>query len=184
MSNSLSTVAVRKTEQWRIFRLVAMSLMLIAVTVGAISSPAEAAPPGFKGCSVIDNGRPYWSSDQYGRYIHATLKYRCNTGKEYSFLGTLYQNPDGQSGTEIGSIYHGGVATAPYVTGGFGQCDGVQNSRFTIAYSLTILTAHKYYQTPVYTLPCHYRASLVSIMAEAGSRVPSAPLADTVAPAR
>lgn len=120
------------------------------------ASPASAAPPSFSGCSVIDNGRPRIQQDQTGSYIQAILKYRCNSAKEFDFVGVLYQDVDSQGGDYVVSIANAGVNTSPYVTGGFGICDGTRSTQFNIVYYLTLGGVDKYYQTPAYTFNCHY----------------------------
>jgi len=96
-------------------RIAALIVSIVMVLTPAIAaSPANAAPPGFSGCSLIDDGRPQLQQDQYGSWVWAILKYRCDGAREYEFLGTLYQDPDSQGGYEIGSIYRYGVETAPY----------------------------------------------------------------------
>lgn len=133
---------------------------LLAVALGGANvlttQPAHAAPPSFSGCELLDDGRPMRANDQYGAWMYSIIKYRCNTGKEFSFLGTLYQNPDGQDGRAINSIGNGGVSTAPYVTGSYGHCDSTARSTFNIGYWLEINGVEKYYQTPVYTRYCHF----------------------------
>jgi len=37
-----------------------------------------------------------------------------------------------------------------------GNCDSTQPSQFNVAYSLDIQGEQRYYQTPVYSLACHF----------------------------
>ncbi len=128
------------------------ALMLMLVTAPA----AHAAPPTFSGCENIEDGRPRVAFDSSGRWVEAILKYRCNTGKEYSILGTLYQNPDSQGGTKIGSALKEGISTTPYLYATWGNCRSTSTTDFNVAYSITILGVKKYYQTPVYALACRF----------------------------
>lgn len=140
-------------------RPVSMLLAILAVFLGTVLnvSPAAAAPPSFSGCTLLENGKPQRANDQYGAWVWSIIKYRCNTGKEYEFLGTLYQSPDSQGGTAIDSIYKYGVSTAPYVTGSYGKCDSTLKTNFMIYYSLEILGVEKPYWTDVYALNCRYK---------------------------
>ncbi len=137
--------------------LTAIVSVVVLLALGPVAPAQAGTPPTFSGCTNIDNGRPDLAFNSNGtRYIYATLKYRCSTGKEYEFLGTLYQNPDGQGGTYVDSIYKYGIATAPYVTGDFGYCKNKTSSKFFIYYSVQILSAEKSFYTPQYTIACHY----------------------------
>ncbi len=140
----------------RSFKLIATVVGLLVATT-LFSPPATAStPPSFSGCYPVDDGTPYRTQDQYGSYVQAIIKYRCNTGKEYQFLGSLYQDVDSQGGDYVASRYHEGVDTAPYLFAGYGRCSSTRSTRFDIVYHLTILTVSKYYTTSAVWLNCHY----------------------------
>ena len=79
-------------------RIAALIVSIVMVLTPAIAaSPANAAPPGFSGCSLIDDGRPQLQQDQYGSWVWAILKYRCDGAREYEFSWHAVSGP-GQPG--------------------------------------------------------------------------------------
>jgi hypothetical protein len=115
---------------------------------------AQAAAPAFSGCAVIDD-YVRWDSDQTGRWVEAMIKYKCNTGKEFSFEGHIVRVSGSES---LGSAGNGGVNTAPWVhVSTFYNCDSTASTAWRAYYQLDINGVVKSYSTPSRTLPCYIR---------------------------
>ncbi len=113
---------------------------------------AHAAAPSFSGCT-LSTDYLQWESDQTGRWITAMIKYRCNTGKEYSFEGHIVRVAGSES---LGSAGNGGVETSPYViVGTFYNCSSTASTTWRAEYDLDINGVVKSYTTPSKALPCY-----------------------------
>ncbi|MDX3005337.1 hypothetical protein PWY87_26915 [Kribbella solani] len=128
----------------------------VAVTIAAavgFPSQAHAAAPPFTGCSVIDDYIQA-ESDQSGRWVSAFIKYKCNTGKEYSFAGRL-QRVTSTGPERVIDGGHAGVDTAPYLLFGSNYCSSTAMTTYYVTYQLQIAGVDKLYTTPRRTLPCY-----------------------------
>ncbi|MFF1818407.1 hypothetical protein ACFVWG_13990 [Kribbella sp. NPDC058245] len=142
-----------KNKRWRA-SVGAMTVTAVAVGISAVfPTQAHAAAPSFPGCSVIDD-YVQWESDQYGRWVAAFIKYKCNTGKDYSFAGRLQRVTSGGPERVVDGG-HGGVDTAPYLGFGSNNCTTTASTTYYVTYQLQIAGQEKLYTTPRRTLPCY-----------------------------
>lgn len=149
MSEANGQAHVRLMKSVRRLGFAGVALALIGA---AFPLQAFAAAPTFTGCTNIDD-YVQWESDSGGRWVAAFIKYRCNSGKSYTFQGQIFQDISVGGFVTIGG--HSGVDTAPWAGVGTAYCTSSASTNYKVVWDLTIAGVHKQYVTKRYTLPCY-----------------------------